>query len=353
MSNYRTSMGDGRRVEMTADEIRRDIAAGSEDAADRGRIPPLTQEEQDRLYELFTNRSRVVGVEPGNEVVMSTDGGNIRLIADEGNCGIGIPIGRLDGFLVQERAFAFDSMELGHIDYSFKAVKPIFAQEQQDMEQILLSTIVPVLYGSMANLGLYYRPDGPCGNPSDLLPRGQVKEALEAQEEAVELAARDMIFIGSKMSDAGADGINFDTIGAAGDADFLATLKAIEELKRTTNLGVEVGMAGEFVLGMHGGLEYKGKRLAGLFPHEQVKLVEEAGGDIFGPVVNTNTGRSTPWNVSRATTFVKACSEVAQIPIHPNVGMGVCGVPTLATPPVDAVCRVSVALVEIGKADGL
>src|SRR5665811_566180 len=67
---------------------------------------------------------------------------------------------------------------------------------------------------------------------------------------------------------------------------------------------------------------YDGVRLAGLYPHKQVKLVEKAGAHVFGPVVNTNTRRSTAWNVARAVTFVKACCEAATIPIHANVGMG-------------------------------
>ncbi len=38
-------------------------------------------------------------------------------------------------------------------------------------------------------------------------------------------------------------------------------------------------MASEFVLGMHGQLEYNGVRLAGMWPHDQVKAVAAAGGD--------------------------------------------------------------------------
>src|SRR5450756_1499993 len=96
-----------------------------------------------------------------------------------------------------------------------------------------------------------------------------------------------MIFVCKRMAEVGADGIDFDTTASAGDADFLATLKTVEELKKTTNLGIEVGMSGEFILGMHGEVEYKGKRLAGMFPQDQLKMVEAAGADIFGPVVNT------------------------------------------------------------------
>ena len=107
------------------------------------------------------------------------------------------------------------------------------------------------------------------------------------------------------------------------------------------------------MLGFHGQLEYKGKRLAGMWPHQQVKVAEQAGVTVFGPVVNTNTRKSTPWNVARAVTFVKACSEAAEMPIHANVGMGVGGVPMFEVPPPDVVTRASVALIEIGKADGL
>jgi dimethylamine--corrinoid protein Co-methyltransferase len=112
-------------------------------------------------------------------------------------------------------------------------------------------------------------------------------------------------------------------------------------------------MSSEFVLGMHGGLTYKDTRLAGLYPHHQVKVAEQAGVTIFGPVVNTNTGKSTAWNIARAVTYVKACSEAAAIPIHANVGMGVGGVPMCDTPPIDAVSRASVAMVEIARVDGL
>jgi dimethylamine--corrinoid protein Co-methyltransferase len=39
--------------------------------------------------------------------------------------------------------------------------------------------------------------------------------------------------------------------------------------------------------------------------------------------------------------------------VHANVGMGVGGVPTVEVQPNDVVTRAGVALVEIGRADGL
>ena len=155
------------------------------------------------------------------------------------------------------------------------------------------------------------------------------------------------------FAETGADGINYDTVASTGDAEFLATLRATETISSTTNMPVEVSMAAEMVLGFHGQLEYKGTRLAGLWPHQQMKLVEQAGAAIFGPVVNNNSKKSCAWNVARAVTFVKACTADATIPIHPNVGNGVGGVPMFEVSPMDMVSRASAAMIEIGKADGL
>ncbi len=57
--------------------------------------------------------------------------------------------------------------------------------------------------------------------------------------------------------------------------------------------------------------------------------------------------------MARAVTFVKEVCKQATIPIHANVGMGVGGTPMFETPPVDALSRASVAMVEIAKVDGL
>jgi len=354
MSTYKVRAGDGRFISMTADEIRRDLIEGSEDAADRGGIPPLEENEIDRLLDLFLDQAGVVGVQIGNQVVSTQDGGDHRINADAGSCGLALAIGRIQELHLHERAFGQDTIELGHIDYSYKAVRPIVAQEQSYVEHALLTTTSPLMYGAMPNLGLYYAPDGPYANPSDLLPAGKVKEALAAQEEASLHAQRDIVYVGTRLADSGLDAMNLDTSGSAGDADFLASLNAAEELKaKRPDLGIEMGMASEFVLGMHGRLSYKGERLAGMYPHDQVRMAEAAGVDVFGPVVNTNTRRSTPWNVARAVCFVKACVQAANIPIHANVGMGVGGIPVLDTPSLDAVSRASVAMVEIARVDGL
>jgi len=287
-------------------------------------------------------------VERGKEVVLSYDSGTTKF--NRAN----VSVSKLQSLQIYERMLGADTMEMGHMDYSYKPAKSIMWIEQPTLEQALLVTIPALFYGAMPNLGLYTQPDGPCPNPMELLPRGKISEARAAQEEMMEHAVKDMVYVGSLMYESGADGINFDTTAAAGDAEFLATLRAIEILRgKYPQMCIEVGMAGEFILGMHGGLTYGGVRLAGLYPHKQLELVEKAGATIFGPAINTDTDKSCPWNVARAATFTKACVENSNIPIHANVGMGVGGIPVTETPPVDSVSRASKAMVEITRLDGL
>lgn len=346
---YFTRMGDGSGVTMTEEEIRIDMEAGMKDAASRGKIPELTEEELEYLFEIITTEGNVVGVKRGMEVVSTSDSGCFKL-----NYQAHIPMDRSTAVLINERVLGLDSVDIGNIDYSFKTVKPILHDEAKVMELAQAQAVIPVLYGGMPDLGRYTKPDGPVENWSELLPLGQVQEALAAQEEAVEHAVKDLVYIADGMEAAGADGMNFDTCGASGDADFLAALKAIEIIKKKhPDFGIELGMAGEFVMGMHGRLKYDNTRLAGLYPHQQVKLAEKAGANIFGPVVNTNSNQSFPWNIARAVTFIKACSEASGIPVHVNVGMGVGGTPMAYVPPTDVVSKAAKAMVEIAKIDGL
>lgn len=349
MEKHFTRMGDGSGIYMSKEEIRADLADGTTDAADRGKIPPLSAEELDYLYEIVATPVNIVSVARGKETVTSSDSGAFKI-----NYQADISLDRAISIQVHEKVLAADSLDLGNIDYSYKSVKAILHDEAKVMENVQMNTIMPVLYGAMPNLGLYTKPDGPVDNWSELLPRAKIAEARQAQEEAVELAVKDMVYIAEGMYKAGADGMNFDTCGASGDADFLAALEAVKIIRgKYPGFGMEMGMAGEFILGMHGQLEYEGTRLAGLYPHKQVKIAEQAGVTIFGPVVNTSSNRSFPWNLARAVTFVKACCEAADIAVHVNVGMGVGATPMTPVPPADAVSRASKALIEIGKADGL
>ncbi len=319
------------------------------DAVSRGKIPPLSDEDFEKLYDIITMPDTVVGVEPGRQIVLTNDSGGYKI-----NVKSMIPVAKEAEVLIYERVLGCDSVDIGNTDYNYKTSKGVANREASVLKQALNISTMPLFFGGMPDLGFYTEPDGPTGNWATLLPDGKIKEALAAQEEALELSVKDIVFVAEQAYEAGADGINLDTTGAAGDADFLAALKATEEItKRFPGMGVEMSMAGEFVLGMHGRLKYDGEKLAGLYPHKQVKLAEKAGASIFGPVVNTNCSKSFPWNIARVITFIRACTEVAEIPVHANVGMGVCGTPMTENMPSDTLSRADKALVEIGKVDGL
>ncbi len=343
-----TRLGDGSMLELEPEAIKEELLEGTQDAAKRGKIEALDDNEIEKLLEIVTRPGKMVGVEKGNEIIMTGDSPSI------GSVPRGYPVNRLQMLQTYERVCGMDTAETGFIDYSYKAVKTVASEERSWVEQASHLLTIPLFYGAMPDLGRYSRPDGPIPNWAELMPQGKISEAREAQEEAVESCVNDLVFIAGEMYEGGAQGIDFDTTGAAGDADFLAALKASEILKKKyPDICIEMGMAGEFVLGMHGELYYDDVRLAGLYPHQQVKLAEKAGATIFGPVVNNISKKSFAYNLARAVTFCKACVEVSGIPVHPNVGLGVGGVTTVEVLPVDVVSRVSVAMAEVGKADGL
>ena len=322
---------------MTPAEIREDVLAGSELGARRSKAPPLTEAEVDHLVDIFASEAKFSAVDMGDEVCLSFDG--------SGNLDVGSRVDELYSYQSHRGA---DMLELFAIDYSYKAIKTMLSYEAAQMKTAQLNVIAPLQYGAMPDLGRYSMPDGPVPNWSELMPLGKIAEARDAQVEAIDHAVSDMVYVAEGMWEAGADGMDFDTAGAAGDGDFLATLTAIEKIKgRYPDIGIELGMASEYVLGMHGELTYKGRRLAGMWPKEQLEVAQEAGATMFGPAVNVNTTKSVAWNVARACTIIKPCMDVAEIPVHPNVGMGVGGVPMSPYPPADAVSRVSRALVDI------
>ena len=348
MGKIMTRYGDGTPVELDESDVMRDLEEGTRDAAERGNVAVLSKEELQHLFDIFSSPHRFIGVETGKEVVLSYDGTPIKMSRAQVN------VDRLQCLQIYEKLMGADTLEMGAIDYSFKPVKPIVTYEQPLLDQVLSVTTAPIFYGAMPNLGLYSQPDGPFPNPAELLPQGKIDEARASYDGSVEHAVRDIVYVSSALHESGADAIILDTVGAAGDADFLAALKATEELReKYPGICVELGMAGEFVLGMHGEMAYDGEQLAGKYPHDQVKIAEKAGVTIFGPVVNTNTNESAPWNASRAITFMKACCEVAKIPVHVNMGMGVGGMTVHDHPPLDVASRASKAMVEICRLDGL
>jgi len=351
-----TRMGDGQRIRISSAQVKEDILAGTKDAADRGKIPELTSSEQEHLFDIVADENRVVGVRPGEEVVLTDDVTNFRMSDDEGaGGGIGLPMSRTLAMLVHERAYAQDSALLqSTAGVNVPETKVELNTEMQAIETTQMLITAPLLYVNAPALLWYFRPLGPYGNPSDLLPQGKLQESSDAQEEAAAALIDDLVYIGKSLASAGIGGYNLDTTASSGDAEFWGVLKAVQKLKETVpELGIEMGMAGEFILGMHGQVTFNGQRLAGMYPHQQLKAAEAAGVDIFGPVISTNCSKSFPWNIARAVTFVKQTTAISNIPIHVNAGMGVGGVPMHPTPPIDCVSRVAKAMVQIGKVDGL
>jgi dimethylamine--corrinoid protein Co-methyltransferase len=349
-----TRMGDGERVSMSAEEIKEDIAAATREAAQRAEIPELTADEIEQLFDIMAEPSRAVSVNPGQEVIVSDDGCSMSFYSGQDGGGVGVPMSRLQAVLTYERACAADTTSMGHSDYSFKPVKPIINFEMNEYYTASMMTTAPFLYGAQPNMGLYFQPDGPHPNPADLLARGQIKEAQQVQEAAAEQLRQDLVFVGRKLNGIGCEGLNFDTAGSAGDADYRAALQAVSDLRKTApNLPIIMGGSGEFVLGMHGEMTFKDQQLAGMYPHEQAKIAAAAGVSIYGVAVGTNTNESVAWNIARTLTFVKEAVAAVDIPVHANVGMGVGGVPMMEAPPIDSVTRASKSLVQIGKADGL
>ena len=179
-----TRMGDGTFVHLTRSEIRADLVAGSEAAAKRAKVPPLTDDELDHLLDIYASPARFTGVDVGDEIVLSCDGTGMKTHAT-----------RIQDLQSYEQWMGADLLELCVGDYSLKVVRTILAYEAQYMHDALLCTVAPLQYGVMPNLGLYSKPDGPCDNWNELLPLGKIAEARAAQEEAVEMAVLDMVHL--------------------------------------------------------------------------------------------------------------------------------------------------------------
>jgi dimethylamine--corrinoid protein Co-methyltransferase len=349
-----TSRGDGERISLSLDELRKDIVAGTLDAAKKGKIDALSNQDIEHLVDIFSQPGKTVSVEPGNEVIVTDDGAAISASWGRPSAGHAIPISDHQNILMYERVYCGDTAGLGFPDYSYKPVKSAIGYARSHYKAISMLTTVPLIYGSQPNMGMYYHPTGPIASPSDSLSKFDFDTAYELQEQAAQLMRKDIFYVAENLYEVGCEAMNLDTSASAGDADFWGCLNVVEDIKaKMPDMPVEMGMAGEMVMGMHAKLTYKGERLAGMYPHQQAEAAEKAGVDIFGVAVNSNTSKSTPYNLARTVTFTRAASEHASIPIHANSGMGVGGMPMTLLPPVGCSTRCAKALVEIGKADGL
>jgi dimethylamine--corrinoid protein Co-methyltransferase len=73
-----------------------------------------------------------------------------------------VNVHRIQSLQIYEKLLGADTLELGHVDYSFKPVKPIVGTEQTVLEQTLMVTHPPLFYGAMPNIGLYSQTESVC-----------------------------------------------------------------------------------------------------------------------------------------------------------------------------------------------
>ncbi len=72
MKKYFSRLGDGHPIEMAEKEIMADLVKGSEDAADRGKVSPLSEDEYKYLLKIFCAPYRFISVGPGNETILTS-----------------------------------------------------------------------------------------------------------------------------------------------------------------------------------------------------------------------------------------------------------------------------------------
>ena len=245
MEDYVTRMGDGRRVRMTKQQIIDDIHAGMADGADAARVPELSEDEMERICEIVCDRNKIVSVEPGHEVVLSKDAGTTKFNMANNGCGVGISsVGLMDGQMIYERCFAFDSMEFAWMDYSIKPTKAVIDFMLINYEQMTQMTTMPLVMGAMPNMGLYYAPDGPHPNPTDLMREFKIEESMAASEAAADQLTADIDYICQRISEVGCEGYDFDTTNSSRSFAWNVARSAVivKECEKGSNIPVHVNL---------------------------------------------------------------------------------------------------------------
>ncbi|MCK5551951.1 MAG: [dimethylamine--corrinoid protein] Co-methyltransferase, partial [Deltaproteobacteria bacterium] len=97
MAKVFSRLGDGSPIELTEVELMRDLEEGTADAADRGKIPPLSEEELKYLFDIFISPARFVSVERGKEVVLSYDAGTLKIRR------VGVSVNRIQALQIYEK----------------------------------------------------------------------------------------------------------------------------------------------------------------------------------------------------------------------------------------------------------
>ena len=138
------------------------------------------------------------------------------------------------------------------------------------------------------------------------LPRERIEEAMEH-------ATRDFVYVSDGMMEAGADGMDFDTAGGAGDADLLSTLRAVGVFDHAEPESIVIDLiAGDRILlcsdGLSGYFEDQPERLGALLsePSEDqvtkslIESANAAGGKDNITTVVVTVGDATTRDEKRA-----------------------------------------------------
>ena len=78
-------MGDGTIQWMSKEQVRADVEDGVNNAVDCAEIPALTEDDISRIVDIMCEKGRTVSVEPGEEVILTQDGGELKLLMDNGS----------------------------------------------------------------------------------------------------------------------------------------------------------------------------------------------------------------------------------------------------------------------------
>ena len=264
MASIITRMGDGYDVEMTPEEVRADLVAGSEDAAPEGQ-DPAARERRVRLP-LRDVRQPQPHLGGGARLRGDPHQGRLHQLAVLGAALLAAsacrsPANRPSASF--ERAFAFDTMEVGHFDYSVKPSSRSSRSSRPTSRGCCTTAIIPVLLRLHAQPGALLPPGRPV--PESLRPAAARADRGGARSHGG--GARGVPG-GRHLDDRARWPRSASTASTTTPPPRPATASSSPPSRRSsgpaanTDLSIEVGMAAEFVLGFHGAADLR-RRAAG------------------------------------------------------------------------------------------
>jgi len=89
MGKIFTRFGDGTSTELSKRELMQDLEAETADAAERGKILLLSEEEPQHLHDIFASLYDCVSAERGHEVILTYDAVTLKIRR------VGVNVGRI------------------------------------------------------------------------------------------------------------------------------------------------------------------------------------------------------------------------------------------------------------------